>query len=178
MLFSPLLGEDEPNLTTHIFSKGLVQPPSSSGFCLLEDSTWDFCNSELEIQVKSSPQGYHPPKQKNPSIHHTGVSEISGFSPQIIHFNRVFHYKPSILGYPYFWKTPIRVQTQPSPLRGSKSLFRKPETSRTWSWELSRVKVQQLIFAHHQKNTQKNEGDAWGKFWDVFSCQLSTCHDF
>ena len=24
--------------------------------------------------------------------------------PQIIHFNSVFHYKPSILGYPYFWK--------------------------------------------------------------------------
>ena len=23
--------------------------------------------------------------------------------PQIIHFNRVFHYKPSILGYPYFF---------------------------------------------------------------------------
>ena len=26
--------------------------------------------------------------------------------PQIIHFNRVFHYKPSILGYPSFWKHP------------------------------------------------------------------------
>ena len=26
--------------------------------------------------------------------------------PQIIHFNRVFHYKPSILGYPYSWKHP------------------------------------------------------------------------
>ncbi len=26
--------------------------------------------------------------------------------PRIIHFNRVFHYKPSILGYPYFWKHP------------------------------------------------------------------------
>ena len=26
--------------------------------------------------------------------------------PQIIHFNRVFHCKPSILGYPYFWKHP------------------------------------------------------------------------
>ena len=37
---------------------------------------------------------------------HMGVSENSGFSPQIIHFNRVFHYKPSILGYPYFWKHP------------------------------------------------------------------------
>ena len=33
------------------------------------------------------------------------VSENSG-TPQIIHFNRGFHYKPSILGYPYFWKHP------------------------------------------------------------------------
>ena len=32
------------------------------------------------------------------------VSENRGFSQKIIHFNRVFHYKPSILGYPYFWK--------------------------------------------------------------------------
>ena len=30
--------------------------------------------------------------------------------PQIIHFNRVFHYKPSILGYPYFWKHPLTCQ--------------------------------------------------------------------
>ena len=27
--------------------------------------------------------------------------------PQIIHFNRVFHYKPSILGTPIFWKHPF-----------------------------------------------------------------------
>ena len=27
--------------------------------------------------------------------------------PQIIHFNRSFHYKPSILGYPYFRKHPF-----------------------------------------------------------------------
>ena len=27
-------------------------------------------------------------------------------TPQIIHFKRVFHYKPSILGYPNFWKHP------------------------------------------------------------------------
>ena len=40
---------------------------------------------------------------------HMGVSKNSG-TPQIIHFNRVFHYKPSILGYPYFWKHPyIRI---------------------------------------------------------------------
>ena len=40
------------------------------------------------------------------------LSENSGFSPQIIHFNRVFHYKPSILGYPYFWKHPLGSKLQ------------------------------------------------------------------
>ena len=34
--------------------------------------------------------------------------KIVGFlSPQIIHFNRVFHYKPSILEYPHCWKHPF-----------------------------------------------------------------------
>ncbi len=30
-----------------------------------------------------------------------------GKTPKIIHFNRVFHYKPSILGFSYFWKHPF-----------------------------------------------------------------------
>ena len=34
-----------------------------------------------------------------------GVSENSG-TPKSSHFNRVFHYKPSILRYPNFWKHP------------------------------------------------------------------------
>ena len=36
------------------------------------------------------------------------VSENNGFSPQIIHFNRIFHYfHPSFWGkIPYFWKHP------------------------------------------------------------------------
>ncbi len=34
------------------------------------------------------------------------LNQKYGKTPQIIHFNRVFHYKPSILGYPYFWKHP------------------------------------------------------------------------
>ena len=33
--------------------------------------------------------------------------------PQIIHFNMVFHYKPSILGYPYFWTHPYVSQPFP-----------------------------------------------------------------
>ncbi len=35
---------------------------------------------------------------------YVGVSKNKGVSPQIMNFSRVFHYKPSMLGYPYFWK--------------------------------------------------------------------------
>ncbi len=35
-----------------------------------------------------------------------GCFQKYGKTHQIIQFNRVFHYKPSILGYPYFWKHP------------------------------------------------------------------------
>ena len=35
----------------------------------------------------------------NLTVFHMGVSKNKGVSPQIIHLNRVFHYKPSILGY-------------------------------------------------------------------------------
>ena len=34
--------------------------------------------------------------------------KIMGFPPKSSIFNRVFHYKPSILGYPYFWKHPFQ----------------------------------------------------------------------
>ena len=49
----------------------------------------------------------HPNWQVFYRLHnrYTDVSENRVY-PQIIHFNRVFHYKPSILGYPYFWKHP------------------------------------------------------------------------
>ena len=55
--------------------------------------------------------------------------------PQIIHFNRVFHYKPSILGYPFFWKHPcmyiyIYIYQKKVPLslsqRTSPSRWKKP----------------------------------------------------
>ena len=38
-----------------------------------------------------------------------GVSKNRGY-PEIIHLTRVFHYKPSILGYPYFLETPIFIK--------------------------------------------------------------------
>ena len=46
-----------------------------------------------------------PPKGCMEAYVYMGVSKNRD-TPQIIHFNRVFHYKPSILGYPYFWKRP------------------------------------------------------------------------
>ena len=42
------------------------------------------------------------------------VSENRGTPNQIIQFDRVFHYKPSILGYPCFWKHPSQFHTFPS----------------------------------------------------------------
>ena len=40
------------------------------------------------------------------------------FFDEIIHFNRVFYYKPCILGYPYFWNTQIPLPQKISgPLR-------------------------------------------------------------
>ena len=58
-------------------------------------------------RIKPSPglgntAGAGSPKQ-NTNTH--GCFQKYGY-PQSIHFNRVFHYKPSILGYPYFWKHP------------------------------------------------------------------------
>ena len=46
--------------------------------------------------------------QRIPYFHdiNMGVSKNKGY-PQIIHFNRAFHYKPSIFRYPYILKTPI-----------------------------------------------------------------------
>ena len=68
------------------------------------------------------------PSQHIPSPYHTtshhwalpwceyiGVEpKIGCFTPQNIHFNRVFHYKPSILGGfpPYFWKHPYKSKTR------------------------------------------------------------------
>jgi len=55
-------------------------------------------NCKLEPEIANLPSNCWLAKWMFP--------KIGGFYPQIIHFNRVFHYKPSILGYPYFWKHP------------------------------------------------------------------------
>ena len=44
--------------------------------------------------------------------------------PQIIHFDRVFHYKPSILGYPNFWKHPYHLSSEN--IKRKTNLHRRP----------------------------------------------------
>ena len=69
---------------------------------------------------------------------HSSNQPIGGFRKwcQIIHFNRVFHYKPSILGYPYFWKPPIssnqRYQWESYPAIFWASSRLHPENSRVF----------------------------------------------
>ena len=68
-------------------------------------------NPETLVTSRQQKQGkkpffVHPCDFKKKSLQDLGVSKNNG-TPQIIHFNRVFHYKPSILGYPYFWKYQI-----------------------------------------------------------------------
>ena len=59
----------------------------------LNQPIWKICASQ---------NGNHFPKWVFPKI----------WYPQIIQFNRVFHYKPSILAHPYFWKHPNRVENK------------------------------------------------------------------
>ena len=51
-----------------------------------------------------------------------GGSENRG-TPKSSHFSKVFHYKPSILGYPYFWKHPYSDSTFKNKKSGGTKLW-------------------------------------------------------
>ena len=90
-----------------------------------------------------TPMGSNPMRTGKPFIHHHH-SPHGGFRkwwyPQIIHFNRVFHYKPSILGYPYFWKPPPSTTKSPNFLgpwcimNSSPNFPQKPVSFRFRGW--------------------------------------------
>ncbi len=86
--------------------KNLTLPESDSTMLL----TFLYLNiTKAELHV--SGEQFLIQKQKNNGFFmYTGKWIYGCFQkkwyPQIIHFNRIFHYKPSILGYPYSWKHP------------------------------------------------------------------------
>ena len=63
-------------------------------------STWAWLFNDNNVPQKSKMSG-----SIRVSCHLHGCFQKYWY-PQIIHFNRVFHYKPSILWYPHFWKHP------------------------------------------------------------------------
>ena len=114
----------QPQLVIAGFSSinSIIYTIKCSSFCF---NSWGSQVPSIQVTVKDTPtaSGWLKGFEKNANrgwswegwwmfrLHvgfhkYIDVSENSGFSPQIIHFNRVFHYKPSILGYPYFWKHP------------------------------------------------------------------------
>ena len=91
-----------------------------------------------------------------------GVSLNGGFSPQIIHFNGVFHHKPSILGYHYFRKPPYTYPFyKDSPLKGEMII---PTTRtldpRTWISETANFAIIGCL-------------SLWGRNWECFFGWLS-----
>ena len=92
---------------------------------------------------------------------HMEVSENHA-TPQIIHFNRVFHYKPFILGYPLFLETPVyrspfpptatvweHAQKQPTPQPNHQSLADVCWIQAT-SWRTTQLS-QHVILEHNGK---------------------------
>ena len=64
-----------------------------------------------------------------------GVSK-KWWYPQIIHFNRVFHYKPSIFGVPLFSETSI------------------------YKWYISGKKLQNWVIIYHRSHLLREPGNS------------------
>ena len=76
----------------------------------LEKTTWSCVSQPRNYKLSNVPK-------KNNIILSYGCFQKLWY-PQIIHFNKLFHYKPSILGYHYFWKlslSPKSIQGPPWP---------------------------------------------------------------
>ena len=71
----------------------------------LVDSFWDKEEKNRSNSWDAWPRNWVTRVSHFPLWEKCGCFQKSWY-PQIIHFNRVFHYKPSILGYHYFWKHP------------------------------------------------------------------------
>ena len=95
------MGKIHPHTTTPLFDRpGTVVCSSTKAMVTGVVCSAKLALGELEMKLFNR-DPYNGLLQS-----HMDVSENSGFSPQIIHSNRVFHYQPSILRYPYFWKHP------------------------------------------------------------------------
>ena len=86
---------------SHVPHGSILAPPAFTGE-FVKAPRLNLCR---EKRRKESPTSR---PIKSMISNHLGISKNRGIYPQIIHFNRVFHYKPSILGEtpPIFGSTP------------------------------------------------------------------------
>ena len=118
-MFTPILGED--SYFDSYFSKGLVQPPTRYLYtsCISITDLKDAVSQRALLTageghwicsfrwaVSSLTLWFFPVYVDEIWPSYLGGSENSG-TPKSSIFNRIFHYKPSILGYHYFWKHPF-----------------------------------------------------------------------
>ena len=82
--------------------------------------------------------------------------------PQIIHFNRLFHYKPSILGYPYFSKPPYLV----SPFLISTVISFGWSLNMIWRWMIAPLPSNSMNMCMNICNTHINAS----KFIQFMQC--------
>ena len=95
------------------FSSNWTMSPSIAGMrILLRILSRRSVHKWLQEATIHMPKNWSKPQPK--ASHYSSTLNIYGcflewWYPQIIHFKRVFHYKPSILGYHYFRKHPYVV---------------------------------------------------------------------
>ena len=85
----------------HHVTTGARAPPGSP---VDSDQLWGRRHTANRHCLRKQRRPHRPEKTPFCRLQYGGF--LKWWYPQIINFNRVFHYKPSILGYPYFWKHP------------------------------------------------------------------------
>ena len=100
-------------IQTSIFSRWVVQPPTSQPFSI--SVLWLFGRKHSGREFTTEIPNPTPEDKTclESSLTWESTTIYGRFRtwwyPQIINFNRDFHYKSSILGYPYFWKHPYDI---------------------------------------------------------------------
>ena len=146
-----------------------LEPSMTSSFCK-KTAAWVFHVLNLRKPSKSE---IHDAEWVASTSIYLGVEPKIWENPQIIHFNRVFHYKPSIWGaHPYFWKHPS-ITWNMSNLLGKVLLEEVqvrhicesvPLQDRSLQQNYHRKQItkkhahQQEGFLHRQSFTQNNQG--------------------
>ena len=165
-IFTPNLGVSWSNLTIVIFFKWVGSTTNSMSTMILLGK---ITSNQLRLGQGRPPWPHAVPQWQPVKRHDIGIMHwhslvswrvIHVGVPQIIHFNRVFHYKPSILGYPYFWKLPCALRIMgisshwwfedPRPLLGERNPAEVDPGYVCWGWNTTQLTRLGLTISHYK----------------------------